>query len=428
MKMKRGSVLGLVVLCACALGSWAAAQDADPAAGLVDKMAARMGALKSVDISGEIVVSMELDGTERSQRVPFSMAYAAPNKLRMTGPGLDVTADGTHLYSRSPLAGEYVKARITGSLLAALGDSLAQGVHLMPDERALLSADPRAVLSDFAKGYRVTVGEDADLDGEPCWRADFVLTGIVPDMDVPIKVWIDQASGLVRQWRVDEAAVNAAIAAGNGPPPPPGISKVEIVQYGETAKVIKANEPVDESIFKFTARPGEKEVAFFTYGLPPEPEAFALSGKKAPDFEIKLLDGKTLKLSTDGKDKVVFLDFWATWCTPCRIAMPEIADLAREMKGKDVLFLGISTDDPAIEDQVRQALEEAGVEYACGIDRGGIADEYMVEALPNTVLIDRKGAVVGRYTGFGPPTVHFIRDALAKLLAGQKVETVEPEE
>jgi thiol-disulfide isomerase/thioredoxin/outer membrane lipoprotein-sorting protein len=423
--MKIRHVFGSIAACVVLLPALAAARGAGAAAELAERMAERLQALQSVEAEGEIVVSYKMGGQDRTQRAPWSLAYAAPNKLRMKGPGLDVTADGTYLYSRSPAGGEYVKIEITQSMLSALADNLAQGVNLMPDEQALLSDDAAGILAAFTSEYPVTVREDAELDGLTCWRVDLVLEDLQPELDVPINVWIDQASGLVRQWRVEAETVNKLLKEGKGPVPP-GADPPEIIEYGETAKVMKVNEPIDAAVFTFTPEAGEKEVEFFTYGLDPNPERFALSGKEAPDFEVELIDEGTFRLSRDAEDKVVLLDFWATWCGPCLAALPHMAELAKEMEGRDVVFLGISVDEPGARAQVPEVFRGAGAEYLCGYDKDDIDEDYEVSGIPCMVLIDRDGNVVGRYTGFAPPTKHFLEAAIGKLLAGEELETAEP--
>src|SRR5438067_1498785 len=83
--------------------------------------------------------------------------------------------------------------------------------------------------------------------------------------------------------------------------------------------------------------------------------------KPAPDFELKGIDGKTYKLS-EFRGKVVVLNFWATWCPPCRKEIPEYAEIQKEWAAQGVQFIGIAVDEEGL-DKVRPWLEKHTVGY-----------------------------------------------------------------
>jgi peroxiredoxin len=111
---------------------------------------------------------------------------------------------------------------------------------------------------------------------------------------------------------------------------------------------------------------------------------------EAPDFSLKDADGKTVHLS-DYKGKVVLLDFWATWCGPCRIEIPWFIDMERQNKDKGFEVLGVAMDDERLGS--RQAVpRQMKVNYRVVIGNDQTAREYGgVDALPTTFLIDRAG-------------------------------------
>jgi peroxiredoxin len=123
-----------------------------------------------------------------------------------------------------------------------------------------------------------------------------------------------------------------------------------------------------------------------------------LVGQEAPLFELEQLDGGPVSLSSLlGKD-VVVLDFWATWCPPCRKGLPVIADLAREYAGRGVAVYAVNQMEPA--DTVRSFLKEQGITVPVLLDTAGIVGRtYEVSGIPQTVLIDRTGKV--RYVHVG---------------------------
>ncbi len=118
----------------------------------------------------------------------------------------------------------------------------------------------------------------------------------------------------------------------------------------------------------------------------------------APDFELKDADGKVVHLS-DYKGKVVVLDFWATWCGPCRIEIPWFTDLQRNNKDKGFEVLGVSMDDEGWE-VVKPFLAEVGVNYRVVMGNDATAQAYGgVDALPTTFLIDREGKIAAVHIG-----------------------------
>ncbi|OGR86451.1 MAG: hypothetical protein A3A86_06450 [Elusimicrobia bacterium RIFCSPLOWO2_01_FULL_60_11] len=136
-------------------------------------------------------------------------------------------------------------------------------------------------------------------------------------------------------------------------------------------------------------------------GNPPENEAAGAArlGQAAPGFSLRSLDEKSHRLS-DFKGKVVLLDFWATWCPPCRASTPALGRLHRKMAGKDFAILSISVDDAAA--AVRPFLEKEKVEYLTLMADSDIQSVYRVRAIPTFVLIDARGFIAKIYQGFAP--------------------------
>lgn len=111
----------------------------------------------------------------------------------------------------------------------------------------------------------------------------------------------------------------------------------------------------------------------------------------APDFAVETFEGETLRLS-DLRGQVVVLNFWASWCPPCRWEMPFFETISQEYRERDVVFLGI-----AMSDTMKDAGEfaaAAGVTYPLALDATNqIARDYEVLGLPTTFLIDKEGAI-----------------------------------
>lgn len=114
----------------------------------------------------------------------------------------------------------------------------------------------------------------------------------------------------------------------------------------------------------------------------------------APDFAVETFAGETLRLS-DLRGKVVVLNFWASWCPPCRWEMPFFETISQEYKERDVVFLGVAISDT--KEDAAEFADSVGVTYPLALDASGeTARDYKVLGLPTTFLIDKDGVIQRR--------------------------------
>ena len=133
-------------------------------------------------------------------------------------------------------------------------------------------------------------------------------------------------------------------------------------------------------------------------------------GQEAPDFSLKDTEGKTVKLKDFRGDKIVVLDFWASWCGPCRRAIPELNRIQKDYAEKGVQVLGINIREKpaAVVSFKRQHM----VKYRILLDlKGTVAGDYRVKGIPNLIVIDKDGVV--KYNGHSPSK---LKDILRKLV------------
>jgi len=122
---------------------------------------------------------------------------------------------------------------------------------------------------------------------------------------------------------------------------------------------------------------------------------------KAPDFALKSSDGKTVKLS-DYKGKVVIIDFWATWCPPCRKGIPDLISIQNEYK-KDVVIVGISLDGEKTLKDVPGFVKSYGINYPIVYGDDKVVAAYGgIEGIPTAFIVDKKGNVVDKHVGLVP--------------------------
>ncbi len=140
---------------------------------------------------------------------------------------------------------------------------------------------------------------------------------------------------------------------------------------------------------------------------------------KAADFRLQLEgtagdSGSGSLALPDLSGKVVLVDFWASWCAPCRQEAPTLAQVYREYAGQPVEFVGVNIwDRPG---DARQYLETFDIPYPNGIDAGGvIAIDYGVKGIPEKFFVDRRGVIQRKYVGPIPPET--LRETLNELLA-----------
>src|SRR6202521_6268167 len=118
----------------------------------------------------------------------------------------------------------------------------------------------------------------------------------------------------------------------------------------------------------------------------------------APDFSLESLEGKTMRLS-DFRGKAVLLNFWATWCGPCKIEMPWFVELQNQYASQGFQIIGVAMDEASKED-IGKFAKDMGVNYPILIGKEAVGDQYGgVPALPETFVIGRDGKIVDKILG-----------------------------
>ena len=152
---------------------------------------------------------------------------------------------------------------------------------------------------------------------------------------------------------------------------------------------------------------------------------FVRNPDPAPDFKLTTLEGKPLSLA-EYKNKIVLLNFWATWCGPCRAEIPDLVELQNKYKDQ-VQIIGLVVDDED-QDAIQKFVAEFGINYPVALATDAMRLQYGgIPALPTSFVLDAQGCIVQKHEGLRDPVLYEveIRALLGLPIGNVKVETFE---
>lgn len=164
-----------------------------------------------------------------------------------------------------------------------------------------------------------------------------------------------------------------------------------------------------------------KEPAPVNKSVPPPPAPALVTSLPASvvNVEMRAMTGAPIKLS-NYEGKVLVLNLWATWCTPCRLETPELVKLYKEFRSKGLEIVGLSTENPDVTTEaVKQFVQDHNVNYRIGWSPPEVSIALMQgrEAIPQSFIISRTGKVMKRFVGFNPnSTPALIKEAVEEAL------------
>jgi peroxiredoxin/outer membrane lipoprotein-sorting protein len=353
--------------------------------------------LRSYDFAGVMTLSITMDGVDQHMDLRVRLAGVPPDRRRVEiespfmGTTVVTRGDSTWTYSKEH--NEYTREAVVPVV------STTQTVRGAADAGPIASLlETYGALTERAD-QAALVGETVlQTGGRPARCVILALrTARAPDStsaaaaDICDTLWIDADRHLVLRESHDEqwtAPVGSAVTH-------------RVIAFD----VLRANEPIESSVFTFVPPAGAKKVLEIA-SLPVETSE--LVGQVAPGFTLEDLRGKERRMERM-RGNVVLLDFWATWCGPCRDELPIIEKLHREFRDQGLVVLGVNAEPT---DVAERFARENRYTFPTLVDaKNALPEKYHVRGLPTVIIIDRDGRVATQFLGAKSEAT--LREALA---------------
>jgi thiol-disulfide isomerase/thioredoxin/outer membrane lipoprotein-sorting protein len=345
------------------------------------------------------------------ETVHLSLTLERPNRIRLEAYQSILVSDGQKLFASLDNLPDQVVVRTAPKELTLknlffdpnLANSIARGIAGPPPQLLFLfSDDPLNALLGGAD--EPTLEEPGEIDGRKYHRVQ------IKRAEGAASLWIDQETFVLRRLLLPTDMIRQEIIQQEG--------SVDRILLAAEFPGAQFNSKIDPKAFRFETPKGAEINKFF---IPPDPAQ--LLGKKMPNFKFQDLDGKTVTQESLA-GKVAVLDFWATYCGPCKQSLPEVEKVYQKFKDNPkVAFYAVSVDQPDVQNtDLVKIFEELKVKIPMlrNTDRSAMA--FRFEGIPATFLIDGKGVVQDCKMGGDPKKiVDELSEKLKKLLSGENI-------
>ncbi len=354
----------------------------------------RIKQAKTLSTSLKLNGAISLNGAIQQQMPDTSatVVSAQPNRMKLTviqdqQPVVPMVVDGQHTFT---LISEeaYLKIEAAKDFAGVLEEKL---INLGPIDEVwfalvLAGNDPGEVLyEDVSSGEVVDREKIGDRPGAHVRLVDENATW---------DLWVttDKKPEVTKL----QADMTAMLRARN--PGLPADAKLEFLVSASFSDM-KADEKLADDTFTFKAPEGAKEydsIAAYEEAMQPPPP---LLGEEAPTFDFETMTGEKFDYAAHKGKSVILLDFWATWCGPCRKGLPIVAEVAKQMSGKGVVAYAVNLQEG--KEEVAAFLKDNELPISIGLDlEGKVATAFQVQAIPHTVIIGKDGLIQAVHIGF----------------------------
>ena len=349
----------------------------------------------------EMVVEISIQDMENKITIPFDLTVKKPGMMRVESDnpllGVSLVSDGKNIWNYKKGANEYTKKDAPELQALAKDEGGPLGMMKSPILLStIVSGDPLAEIEEDVTSKRL-VGTET-VDGAECDVIEMTQT------DSTARIWVDRKRKLI---------VKLVLEVGGGEKGAGGPATLKIT---ETHKEIVLDDKVPDGEFTFSPPEGAKLVETFTRKKRSRKkrERADLTGKPAPELVLTDLNGKKHSLG-NLKGKVVLIDFWASWCPPCRRELPHIQRIHEELGPKGVVVLSVNAEED--DAKLKEFLKEQKVTFPVLRDTERKASAaFSVTAIPRVLIIGKDGTVAADFTGM--KSEEELKEALAKACAG----------
>ncbi len=326
-----------------------------------------------------------------------AIVYVRPNQFKVTsshyGVGFVQTSvsDGKHLVEYSsmttlPAMTYAAPATIAQASSMQMGHPMFCGTLLY---QFFGGPDNLAKLADTGK-MPIAYGPDVVIGDEPCKTVLLYAQGLYGHTAIAIST----RDNLIRQITYDSAPLMAMMGAQKLPQAKKSVLPTSSSTTEDYRRIV-TNQPVASTAFDTTLPKGQSVTDMSAAGGESTPPVAI--GAAAPNFTVSRLSNRQPVTLSSLRGQVTLLDFWATWCPPCRKSLPETQALAREFGGKGLAVMTISDEEPAT---IAAFLKSNHYTFPAYRDAAGAAGKaYKVTAIPTLVVLDRKGRLVAYLVG-----------------------------
>ena len=365
------------------------ADDAKPVLVAIDKAYL---ALQSLEVAGTFSFDADVSGQTESHRIPFTSQFTAPALLRHTAEGdASVGSTGDRLFAYLPHRNVFV-AKETKTADKLEVKDLPEGMLAVlsaqnPTALLAIAKQPSAAL---AHGYTAVAKKpDTDIDGK-----SFLTLELKADHEIATALF-DPQTHLLRRFTSDLRPMMTQR----------GADDVKKAMYVVDYTTVNPTAAVANTIFAWKPPEGARDVSkgLREHGSAGDAEGAVaeLVGKPAPDFTLPTLTDESVKLA-ELKDKVVVLDFWATWCGPCMVSLPHLNTMHEKFVADETKATVIAINVGEQKDHVAKVVAEKKWTMTVGLDTdSAVLESYGVTGLPTTIVIDQAGIVRNVFIGAG---------------------------
>lgn len=364
---------------------------------------------------GQLRLNAVVAGENRNLTAPFMLAMERPNKLRMEVYGAKIVSNDKGFFATvDSIPGQVLEKPalewidifsffsdmlLTSSWLEGQMKGNLEGftISIPPPQVQLLFGDNP--LKELMRGIEnIRLLGQSKIDGRDCYRVEILGSGTF---------WIDSKNYVLRRLELPPEIVKQKLR-GYGP-----VTDISLVADFPNARL---DAKVDETAFQFETPKGAEVVNQFL------PAPIRMLGTKEPNMQFVDMDGKAVKLeSLSGK--VVVLDFWASWCGPCRESMPNTEKVYQQFKDNpNVAFFAVSVDDPQTDDEkLKKTLSQLKVNIPILRDLKQTAGALQFNAIPTLYIIGPKGILQACFIGGDPKITQSLPAKIDTLLEGKNI-------